>query len=74
MITRASTTLGLLAAVAVGCGPGGKTDDTTPEKQETPSDPYTAFGPLEAGDGFDGWTKVTKFPHPSPTHGYRWTQ
>ena len=25
MVTRASTTLGLLAAVAIGCGPGGKT-------------------------------------------------
>jgi len=73
-MTRASITVGLLAAVAVGCGPGGKTDDTTPAVRETPSDSSTAYGPLEVGAGFERWTKVTKFPHPSPTHGKRWAE
>lgn len=73
MKKRASTAFGLFTVLAVACGPGAKSD-TTPAPKQAPKDPYTAYGPLEDGGGFEGWTKVTKFPHPSPTHGKRFAE
>jgi hypothetical protein len=74
MTKYASIAFGVFAVAAVACGPGAKSDDTTPKTPDKPADPNTVYGPLEVGAGFEGWNKVTKFPHPSPTHGKRFAE
>jgi hypothetical protein len=46
-------------------------DDMMMHNPAMPADPASAFGPLEVGADWASYTKVSKAPFPSPTHGGR---
>ena len=64
-------TLALVVTIAAGCG--GKSPAATSSKagNAAAADTASVFGPLQDGTDYLTYTKVSKAPFPSPTHGGR---
>ena len=62
-----SLSIVVLVAATAACG-GAKTSGTKPT---VVADPASAFGPLQEGADYQTYTKMSKAPFASPTHGGR---
>jgi hypothetical protein len=65
------TALGL---ALLACGAAGTTPLSGDPKPTTSVDPNTRYGPLGVGADYESYTKVSKVPHLSQTHGQRFVE